>query len=315
MSHKVHYFKAGGLMYRIGYPITWLVFKCLWFYRSFNTKRLPPTGGAILASNHASHFDPVLVGLTSFRPVKFLARESLFYNPFFGRLISSLGAFPIMRAKAPEGATQDDAAAHAVGSGHADGKSFTDHLPSTDMRALRTAIDLLKDGHRLVMFPEGTRSPTGHIRKFQPGVAMMFLRAQVPLVPIYLHGNHRVFPRGAKTPHVFRSIKVFVGEPIRFEEIPAGMRSKKQHEWILNELRTRILALQKEAWERYPLPALPPPEESADAPPPVAAPIPQAVNSPVPDSADAVAPGAVPAPLPAPASAPAVAETKASDHA
>ncbi|MGH7145887.1 MAG: lysophospholipid acyltransferase family protein [Planctomycetota bacterium] len=242
MAHTVHYFKAGGMLYRIGYPPTWAVFKSLWFYRSFDTQRLPREGGAILASNHASHFDPVLVGLTSFRPVKFLARESLFYNPLFGRLISGLGAFPIMRAKAPEGGTIDahDAAA--------------DSGPATDMRALRTAIDLLKEGHRLVMFPEGTRSPDGRLRKFQPGVAMMFLRSKAPLVPLYIHGNHRVFPRGAKSPNVFRPIKVFVGEPIHFADLPSGMRSKKQHEWILTELHARIAAMQVAAWQRFPLP-------------------------------------------------------------
>lgn len=274
-------------MYRVGYPITWVIFKLLWFYRSFNIHRLPPKGGAILASNHASHFDPVLVGLTSFRPVKFLARESLFYNPIFGRLISGLGAFPIMRAKAPEGGTVDASAPADTGGG------------SADLRALRTAIDLLNAGHRLVMFPEGTRSADGRMRSFQPGVAMMFLRSKAPLVPIYIHGSYRVLPRKAKSPHVFRKIKVFVGEPILFEQVPTGMRSKKQHEWILTELHSRIAAMQQEACEKYPLPALPPEAappadesstmEASLAPPaspgPVAASSAPAESVPAPDSA------------------------------
>jgi hypothetical protein len=173
---------------------------------------------------------------------------------------------------------------------------------SADLRALRTAIDLLTAGHRLVMFPEGTRSRDGKLRGFQPGVAMMFLRSKAPLVPIYVHGSYRVLPRNAKSPHVFRKIKVFVGEPILFEQVPTGMRSKKQHEWILNELHSRISALQHEAWERYPLP-LPPPDADEDR-------AEDSAKNPVEVAAETSAtPPTQPPPTPAPTPPAALAET------
>lgn len=142
------------------------------------SEHLPRSGPFILAANHRSNADPLLLGCTPLRRNYFFAKRELFEHWFVGRLIRSLGAFPVDRGNA-------------------------------DLSAVRYSLEVLKEGHALVFFPEGTRSKTGKFLPAQPGLGMIALRANVPVVPAYVHNSaqamQRFFPRPVTT---------IIGEPV-----------------------------------------------------------------------------------------------------
>lgn len=123
-------------------------------------ENMPLEGGCILAANHRSNWDPVIAGLACPRHLTFMAKEELFKNPIFGKIISGLGAFPIRR-----------------GGG--------------DVGAVKGAFKILNDGRVLLMFPEGHRMKNGKKGKAKPGAAMIAQRAKVPVVPMYISGQYK----------------------------------------------------------------------------------------------------------------------------
>jgi len=150
--------------------------------RVWGVERVPRQGGFILASNHASFLDPPAVGVALARQVRFFARRSLFDVPLVGRLIASWRAVPISRG-------------------------------ASDIAAIRQAVDVLRRGQGIVLFPEGTRSNDGRVGEFRPGFVAVAARARVPIVPVAVHGAFAAWPRTRRLPRAGR-IHVAYGEPI-----------------------------------------------------------------------------------------------------
>lgn len=123
-------------------------------------EHVPRTGGVIVASNHASYFDPPLLACAVPRELHFLAKEELFRIPLLGALIRSVNAIPIRRRMA-------------------------------DLSGLARAMEMLRGGAALLMFPEGSRMRDGELHPARPGVGMMAVHADVPIVPAYVSGSHR----------------------------------------------------------------------------------------------------------------------------
>jgi 1-acyl-sn-glycerol-3-phosphate acyltransferase len=146
-----------------------------------------PQNGVILAPNHTSYFDPVLVGAGLVRPVAYMARDTLFRNKLFGSIISLVYAFPIKRGR-------------------------------MDKVVLDKFIVLLKKGMALLVFPEGTRSLDGNLGRPKPGIGIIALSAEVPVVPVYIDGGYKVWPKGAKIIKPVK-VKVYYGKPMKFENI------------------------------------------------------------------------------------------------
>jgi len=147
-----------------------------------------PEGGAVLASNHQSYFDPALISITLNRPVYFLARKELFeFNRFFGWFIRSLHAIPLER------------------------RTF-------DSSGLRRAIEVLQNGGLLIVFPEGTRTSDGEIGEIRKGVSLLGEKASVPLVPTLVNGAYQAWPRKYKLPIRFSPITVRFGPPLRIDK-------------------------------------------------------------------------------------------------
>lgn len=121
-------------------------------------ENMPANGGVVLAVNHRSNWDPVLAGLAAPRKLCFMAKEELFKNPVFGKIISKLGAFPVKR-----------------GSG--------------DIGAFRVALKILSGEGVMLIFPEGHRMKNGKRGKAGAGVVSIAQRAKVPVVPMYISGS------------------------------------------------------------------------------------------------------------------------------
>jgi 1-acyl-sn-glycerol-3-phosphate acyltransferase len=121
---------------------------------------VPRTGGFILASNHISFWDPPLIGSSIPRELHFLAKEELFSNPAFGWLIRSYNAIPIRRGM-------------------------------VDLSGMARAVEALRRGGGLMLFPEGTRMRDGELHPARPGVGMLSVNGGVPIVPCFISGSDR----------------------------------------------------------------------------------------------------------------------------
>ena len=155
-------------------------------YRCYNRERVPQTGGVIFASNHQSFLDPWLVGLAQSRATFYLARDTLFKVPGFGRLIASVNAFPVPReSKVPR-------------------------------RALEVCLEILRAKRPLVLFPEGTRSRDGDMLPLKRGIALIAQRSKCPVVPVYVDGSFDLWPRHRRLPRP-GSIRVFFGEALWYD--------------------------------------------------------------------------------------------------
>lgn len=150
-----------------------------------------PAGPLVLAANHYSHVDPVVVSFAAGRPVRFLAVDELFgRSTVFDRLTLWLGAIPMSRTKAPLG-------------------------------ALRVALAELAAGGTVGLFPEGLRVWAWGEVEPKRGAAWLARRAGVPLVPMAIAGTDLVLGRGAR--RLSRSpVTVVACEPIYPGDYPAG---------------------------------------------------------------------------------------------
>jgi len=166
--------------------LCWIFFAPLFRVRVLGRENIPAAGGALIASNHQSFFDPVLIGVGLRREVDYMARASLFRNAVFRRLIVSLNAFPIKR----EG---------------------------VDVEAMREAIARIRRGRLVLVFPEGTRTRDGSLGVVRRGLSLISERAQAPIVPAVIQGAYQAWPRGARMIRPHR-IGVAFGRPISVEE-------------------------------------------------------------------------------------------------
>ena len=162
-------------------PLFFLIFRP----RIENWKGLFFRGPAVIVSNHWSFADPILIACMCPRPIHFMAKASLFEKPLAARVLRSFFAFPVNQNTA-------------------------------DMRSLRKAQELLKEGKVFGIFPEGRRSLTGGLDRFEKGAAFLALRADVPIIPVY--SDPWSFSR-------MRS-RMIVGKPLSSGSIPEGYPGK-----------------------------------------------------------------------------------------
>ena len=183
-------------------------------------ERIPHTGAVILAANHISNADPVVVGAwvtpaLRRRRIHWLGKRELFDWPVFGWLAAHCGVHPVDRGTA-------------------------------DVEAFRLAIRILEAGHVLLIFPEGTRSPTGALQEAKDGLATLALRTGATIVPIGVNNSDAVWAKGRKLPSPFprRTLTVRVGEPFTTESlVPPGTERRAAKALATTAIMGRIAAL------------------------------------------------------------------------
>ena len=158
-------FRAVSPVYLLAAAISWPFVKLGFRLRARGLEHLPE-GGFVLAANHTSNFDPWPLALPLFprRQLRFMAKSELF-NPILKPILAGGGAFPVRRGEA-------------------------------DLEAIRRAVELVRDGEIVVMFPEGTRRRKGlrkkHEARAHTGAARIALAAGAPLVPAAIKGTDRL---------------------------------------------------------------------------------------------------------------------------
>jgi 1-acyl-sn-glycerol-3-phosphate acyltransferase len=172
-------------VYLLVATLSWPLLKGLFRLRARGTEHLPPAGGFVLAANHNSNFDPWPLGITLFpkRYLRFMGKSELFWTPF-KQFATAAGAFPVRRGQA-------------------------------DAEAMATATQLCREGHIVVMFPEGTRRKKGLRKKYEArahtGAARIALDANVPLVPAGIVGTDRLGK--------LAQLRVAYGPPIPLDDL------------------------------------------------------------------------------------------------
>ena len=156
------------VLYSIGKVLLLPAYKLIYRYKVIGSENMPKQGGVILACNHLSFSDPVLLGLAQKRRLFFMAKSELFRNQFASFIIRHLGAFPVER-------------------GAGDGK------------AIKTGEEILCEGNVMTIFLEGGRTKTGELMRPRSGCALVAQQTMLPVVPacITITGNpkHRFAKR------------------------------------------------------------------------------------------------------------------------
>lgn len=166
-------------MYKALVPIIRTVLYPFMRIKVIGKENIPTDTGYVLAANHISYWDPVAMALACPDELSFMAKKELFRNPLFAWLIRSLNAFPVDRN-------------------------------GTDVKAIKTALSILKDNKVLLLFPEGTRMKESEQTDddAKDGMTMLAHRSKVPIVPAAIVGNYKIF----------RTVRVAFGKPVYLEQ-------------------------------------------------------------------------------------------------
>lgn len=160
-------------LYTFGKALVKTALTPLYRFEVIGLEKFPKEGGILLCSNHIHALDPPVVGMTAPRTVHFMAKEELFKTPILGPILPKVNAFPVKRGM-------------------------------SDREALRSALKILKGGEVMGLFPEGTRSTDGVLKKGLSGAGFFALRGEADVVPCAIVGPYKMF----------RKVKVVYGEPI-----------------------------------------------------------------------------------------------------
>jgi len=201
-------FSEMGLYYRLAYNVVGIE---LFFHRiRIEGRENVPKGGCLIVSNHVSFMDPTTVGWAVAREIYYLGRKSLFKPPFWSWFLPICNVLPIDR-------------------------------DANDISGLRRIIRMLKEGHAVLLFPEGTRSPDGTPQAAEVGASLIALKAGVPILPVRVFGTYESLSRHTKRLR-FHPIRVVIGKPY-LPVIPEGGRSKDSFAAVAQEMMNRISVL------------------------------------------------------------------------
>ena len=181
---------------------------------------VPKKGGVIIAANHTTYLDiPVIYAalLNKIgRPMRFIAKRELLKDTFF-RTVTLLFEYKMNKVIIIDRENPEN--------------------------ALNEAINALKNGEVIGIYPEGSRNPSGRIKKGKTGVARLALAAKVPVVPIGIKGTFKLMPTNASLPKIKKIVKLSIGKPMYLEKYYGKRINKKILENITRKVMKEIAKL------------------------------------------------------------------------
>ncbi|HZT94027.1 MAG TPA: lysophospholipid acyltransferase family protein [Gaiellaceae bacterium] len=195
--------------------------------RSYGTERIPRSGGLVIALNHFHWIDIPCVGFVCKRNLYFLAKVEAHGVPGLGQLIRGFGTLSVRRGE-------------------------------SDRDAVRRMREVVRDGHALGVYVEGTRQRSGVPGHVQPGAAMVALQENVPVICAAIHGSQH-WRLGN-----FAPVSIAWGEPMRFEGLPRGAKGYREASGQIEAELNRLWAWLRDLHEAgRPRVATPPTREDA----------------------------------------------------
>jgi len=197
--------------YWLGWSFFRIFFAVIFRRKMYHPDRVPRTGPCILASNHASYFDPPLVGSCIQRQLSILARDSLFRFPIFGQVLRSWRAVPV-----------DPKGGSAAG--------------------LKAIMDRLSKNDAVLIFPEGTRTKDGQLLPVRSGVGLAVIKSGAPVVPVRVWGSYEAYGKHHLLPRP-RKLIVKFGRPLDLKALheEAAHCCKARVKEIYQEVSQRIM--------------------------------------------------------------------------
>jgi len=171
--------------------------------RVYGKERVPLEGGIVVASNHFSWLDPVVLGYASPRVLYYMAKIEAHRLPGLGTFIRAFGCFPVRRGE-------------------------------SDRDAVRLMRTIVAEGHALGLFAEGSRQRSGEPGHVQPGAAMVALQEGAPILPVAIHGTQTWRPGG------FQPVSIAWGEPMILDGLPKGGKGYKEASVLVQDEIRRL---------------------------------------------------------------------------
>jgi 1-acyl-sn-glycerol-3-phosphate acyltransferase len=190
--------------------LIWLVSKGMFRMRVEGQRNVPTRGGILICSNHLSHLDPPLVGTAAPRMVYHMAKRELFKVPGLAAWMRTIGTIMVHRGQGRQ--------------------------------AIQDAVEYLRQGRAVVIFPEGTRSKTGVLMKGHSGAIVIAIAADVPVVPAVIIGSEKAMTKGSKAIKPV-PIEVRFGEPYKIKY--SGDRAQIPRDVLERELRFLMERIEK----------------------------------------------------------------------
>ena len=201
------------LVYGLFHYLTTVIHSMAFRGDAFGQEHLPKDGAFLIASNHASHLDPPVVGSFVPRQLCFFARKTLWKPGVASWWLDEVGVIPVDR----------------------DG--------GQDVAALKRVLRALKDNKGLILFPEGTRSPDGKLQPPKPGVGFIVCKSQVPVVPARIFGSYEAYGKGSSM-RPGTAISVVFGKPIQPSEYDEPAAGKDRYQIARDRIMARIAQLE-----------------------------------------------------------------------
>lgn len=187
------------MFYRFMRSVFRMMFAVMYRFRATGLENIPSEGGVVLCANHRSNWDPPLLGIALERKVHYMAKAELFDVPVLGKAIAALGAFPVKRG-------------------------------GVSKESIRLSLSLLREGHVMGIFPEGSRHNAGGMGK--KGAASLALKSGATVIPAAIIGNYKPF----------RPMKIVYGQPVDLSDFAEGGsdRLEEATERIMSEIRKLV---------------------------------------------------------------------------
>lgn len=190
------------MLFKILVPIVRAFVKIFFRVRIVGEENIPKEGGCIICANHSSNWDPVYLVVLLSRRFYFMAKAELFKVPVIGWIVKKIGMIPVKRN-------------------------------GSDISAVRIAISNLKEGKGLGIFPSGTRVKNDDGADAKAGVVFIAVKAAVPVIPIYIETNYRIFSK----------VTIHIGEPKDFAVYNKAKFSSEELGEMSKDLFKNIQAL------------------------------------------------------------------------
>jgi 1-acyl-sn-glycerol-3-phosphate acyltransferase len=178
-------------------------------------ENLPLSGAYIIASNHRSNLDPVILAASIERKLFFLAKAELFENRIAEFLLQHLNCIRLRRS-------------------------------GEDKPALRQGLKALRSGKVLLLFPEGTRSKNKRLGRGKTGLSLFAFAAKVPVVPVFVTGTEKALPIGARRIH-HSIIRVVFGKPVRPKKDIDCLKRKTEYRNFVDNVMESISAIEEKS--------------------------------------------------------------------